>query len=101
MPVFITPPAAKREINCTHQLSDAKTLALQCSNTGSAYAQIREAVVTRGPQTLARFEGGSYILPGARKTVSLKGEQALTAGQAQLVVTFDDGQSLTTSIALP
>lgn len=101
MPVFITPPAAKREVNCTSQPADSKSLILQCSNTGSAYAQIREAVVTRGPQTLARFEGGSYILPGARKTVSLKGEQPLTAGQAQLVVTFDDGQSLTTSIALP
>jgi len=101
MPVFITPPAAKREVNCTNQLVDTKTVNLQCSNTGTAYAQIREAVVSRGPQTLARFEGGSYILPGARKTVSLKGEQALTAGQAQLVVTFDDGQSLTTSIALP
>jgi fimbrial chaperone protein len=101
MPVFITPPAAKRQVNCTNLLADAKTLNLQCSNTGTAYAQIREATVMRGTQTLARFEGGSYILPGARKTVGLKGEQALTAGEANLVVTFDDGQSLTTSIKLP
>jgi fimbrial chaperone protein len=101
MPVFITPPAAKRQVNCTHQRADAKTLNLQCSNTGTAYAQIREATVMRGKQALARFEGGSYILPGARKTVGLKGEQALTAGEAELVVTFDDGQSLTTSITLP
>ena len=101
MPVFITPPVAKRQVSCTNQLADAKTLNLQCSNTGTAYAQIREATVTRGKQALARFEGGSYILPGARKTVSLKGEQALTAGEAELVVTFDDGQSLTTSITLP
>ncbi|WP_431098597.1 fimbrial biogenesis chaperone [Polaromonas aquatica] len=101
MPVFVTPPAAKRQVNCTNQVADAKTLNLQCSNTGTAYAQIREATVTRSTQVLARFEGGSYILPGARKTVGLKAEQALTKGDAQLVVTFDDGQSLTTSITLP
>jgi fimbrial chaperone protein len=101
MPVFITPPVAKRQVSCTNQLADAKTLNLQCSNTGTAYAQIREATVTRGTQVLARFEGGNYILPGARKTVGLKAEQALTKGDAQLVVTFDDGQSLTTSITLP
>lgn len=101
MPVFITPPVAKRQVNCTSHLPDAKTVNLQCSNTGTAYAQIREAAVMRGEQALARFEGGSYILPGARKVVSLKSDKAITAGEAKLVVTFDDGQSLTTSIALP
>ncbi|UUZ65090.1 fimbria/pilus periplasmic chaperone [Polaromonas sp. P1-6] len=101
MPVFITPPAAKRQMNCSSQRAEAKTVNVQCSNTGSAYAQIREASLVRDKLTLARFEGGSYILPGASKTVSLKGEKAVTAGEAQLVVTFDDGQSLTTSITLP
>lgn len=101
MPVFITPPVAKRQVSCTTDHPEAKTVGLQCSNTGTAYAQIREAAVMRGEQALAKFEGGSYILPGARKTVSLKGEQAIQAGEAKLVVTFDDGQSLTTSITLP
>ncbi|MFC5520713.1 fimbrial biogenesis chaperone [Polaromonas jejuensis] len=101
MPVFITPPAAKREMNCAAQRADTKTVNLQCSNTGTAYAQIREASLLRDKQPLARFEGGSYILPGASKTVSLMGEKAVAAGDAQLVVTFDDGQSLTTSITLP
>lgn len=101
MPVFITPPVAKRKMDCTTSRADAQTLNLKCGNTGTAYAQIREAAVMRGEQALARFEGGSYILPGASKTVSLKGEKAVTAGEAQLVVTFDDGQSLTTSITLP
>ena len=101
LPVFITPPVAKRQVDCSTQHPEAKTVNLQCSNTGTAYAQIREAVVTRGNQALAKFEGGNYILPGASKTVSLKGEQAITAGEAKLVVTFDDGQSQTTNVTLP
>lgn len=101
MPVFITPPAAKRQMDCTTSRADATALNLRCSNTGTAYAQIREATIKRGEQALARFEGGSYILPGAGKTVSLKGEKAVPAGEAQLVITFDDGQNLTTSITLP
>jgi fimbrial chaperone protein len=101
MPVFVTPPVAKRQVSCTVQRPEAKTVGLQCGNTGTAYAQIREAAVMRGEQALAKFEGGSYILPGASKIVSLKGEQAITAGEAKLVVTFDDGQSQTTSITLP
>src|SRR5659263_82986 len=86
MPVFITPPAAKRQMDCSTSPADATAVNLRCSNTGTAYAQIREATIKRGEQTLARFEGGSYILPGASKTVSLKGEKAVTAGEAQLVV---------------
>jgi fimbrial chaperone protein len=101
MPVFITPPAAKRQMDCTTARADAKAIDLRCTNTGTAYAQIREATVTRAGQSLARFEGGSYILPGASKTVSLKGEKTLPTGEAQLVITFDDGQSLTNSITLP
>jgi fimbrial chaperone protein len=101
MPVFITPPVAKRQVSCTIQRPEAKTVSLQCGNTGTAYAQIREAAVMRGEQALAKFEGGSYILPGASKVVSLKSEQPLPAGEAKLVVTFDDGQSQTTAITLP
>jgi fimbrial chaperone protein len=101
MPVFITPPVAKRQVSCTVQRPEAKTVGLQCGNTGTAYAQIREAAVVRGEQALAKFEGGSYILPGASKVVSLKSEQPITAGEAKLVVTFDDGQSQTTAITLP
>lgn len=101
MPVFITPPAAKRQMDCSTSPADATAVNLHCSNTGTAYAQIREAVIKRGEQTLAHFEGGSYILPGASKTVSLKGEKPVPAGQAQLVITFDDGKSLTSDITLP
>lgn len=101
MPVFITPATAKREMNCTTKRAEDKAIGLQCSNTGTAYAQIREVTLARAGQSLARFEGGSYILPGATKTVSLKSDKPVSAGDAQLVITFDDGQSLTSSVTLP
>ena len=101
MPVFITPPVAKRLVACSTRRADARTITLTCGNTGTAYAQIREASVTRGGQALARFEGGSYILPGASKMISLKAEKDVSPGDAQLLVTFDDGQSQTNSIELP
>lgn len=101
MPVFITPVTAKRQMDCITSRADDKTINLRCNNSGTAYAQIREAAIKRGEFPLARFEGGSYILPGASKTVSLKGEKPIPSGEAQLVVTFDDGQSLTSSVTLP
>jgi fimbrial chaperone protein len=102
MPVFITPAPARREIACEGARAEAPgTAAISCANSGSAYAQFREAVLKRGDQELARFEGGTYILPGARRTLSLKAAQAVAAGPAQLVVGFDDGKSQTFSVNLP
>jgi fimbrial chaperone protein len=62
---------------------------------------VREISLMRGDQTLARFEGGTYILPGARKTMSVNGEQVIAPGAAQLNVRFDDGKSQAFSITLP
>ncbi|HEY6093876.1 MAG TPA: fimbria/pilus periplasmic chaperone [Gallionellaceae bacterium] len=101
MPVFVTPPVAKREVSCEVKRVDAKTLQVLCSNTGTAYAQIREVVLKRGDQQLARFEGGNYILPGARKTISMKSTQEAGPGEAELTVTFDDSQSQTAVVTLP
>lgn len=101
MPVFITPPGAKRLMDCNAARADAKTVMVSCGNRGSAYAQIREVSVLRGDQMLAKFEGGTYVLPGASKALSLKAGQAISAGEAQLVISFDDGQSLTNNITLP
>ena len=78
-----------------------RSLNVTCTNSGSAYAQVREVLVKRGAQTLARFEGGTYILPGARQIMSAKGEQAIAPGAAQLAVSFDDGKSQTFEITLP
>ena len=92
MPVFITPPGAKHQLNCKAAPSQAEVQII-CENKGSAYAQLREVQLKRQEQSLAKLEGGIYILPGAQKTLSLKTEQTITTGQAQLSVTFDDGKS--------
>lgn len=109
MPVFVTPPVAKAEVICevsrqesrTDEKMDARTLQAFCSNSGTAYAQVREVVLKRDGQQLARFEGGSYILPGARKAITLKATQAVAAGAAEMLVTFDDNRQQTFAVSLP
>jgi fimbrial chaperone protein len=75
--------------------------ALSCSNSGSAYAQIREAVLTRNGQTLARFEGGAYVLPGARKTLELTATTPPSTGEVSLRLVFDDAKEQTLAIRIP
>lgn len=101
MPVFITPPAAKRELKCTIEKLDGQPAAA-CVNTGTAYAQVRAAQLVRGGKTLAAFEGGAYLLPGARKLLPLKLADGLPgAGAAQLSVSFDLGRPETYAVTLP
>jgi len=101
MPVFITPPVAKREVSCLAGRGEGQALQAVCLNSGTAYAQIREAIVRRGGATLARFEGGNYILPGVRKAITLKSEAAVAPGHAQLDVVFDDGKNQVFDVTLP
>ena len=101
MPVFITPLPAKRNMNCTAARGLAPDLTVNCTNSGTAYAQVREILLKRGTATLARFEGGTYVLPGAQKVMSLKGEPAIAPGTAQLSVSFDDGKSQIFEVMLP
>ena len=93
MPVFITPPPAKREMACQASGMQGEALNVSCENKGTAYAQVREIVAKRGDRVLGRFEGGAYILPGARKAMPVKLEGALPGGPLQLAVTYDDGRS--------
>ena len=74
MPVFITPPVAQRDMACSllrGQDPEGPTLAVRCANTGTAYSQVRSAVLERNEQALARVDGGVYILPGAAKNMVL------------------------------
>ena len=56
MPVFITPPPARREVACELVKGEAGAPAVSCANTGTAYAQMREVRLQRNDQTLARFD---------------------------------------------
>ena len=100
MPVFITPAPAKRAMGCEASRADGEMLNVGCANTGSAYAQVREVVVKQGERVLGRFEGGAYILPGARRTLPVKVESVAPGARVQLVVTYDDGRSDTFEVTL-
>ena len=93
MPVFITPPPAKRDMACEAGAFEGQALNVSCNNRGTAYAQVREIVAKQRHRVLGRFEGGAYILPGARKAMPVKVEGALPAGLLELAVTYDDGRT--------
>lgn len=107
MPVFITPPLAKSEIACDAKAAGTGTdLDVSCANTGTAYTQMREILVKEkgGERALGRFEGGVYVLPGAKKIVPVKierpGATTPLAGPLQLIVTFDDGRVQTFDVTV-
>lgn len=100
MPVFITPPSAKRTISCDASRGDPAILNVGCANGGSAYAQVREVLVKQGERVLGRFEGGAYILPGARKILPVKADNVPPGARLQLVVTYDDGRSETFDVTV-
>ena len=101
MPVFITPPAARRDMSCAIGRAADQALTAQCSNIGSAYAQVREIVVKRENHVVGRFEGGTYILPGARKLIPIEKTQGAAGGALHMSVTFDDGKSQDFDLSLP
>ena len=97
LPVFITPPIARRDVACKATPADPGNLNVACSNAGSAYAQIREILVREGERLIGRFDGGPYILPGAEKVLPVKlerfGPATAPLGALQMQVTFDDGRT--------
>jgi len=95
MPVFITPPPAKAATACEATREENAALVVYCANSGTAYSQVREVLVKQNGATVARFEGGAYILPGARRRIALAAEKPVPVGALQLVVTYDDGSSQT------
>ena len=95
LPVFITPPSAKRQLNCTALRSAPELVRAECVNSGSAYAQLREFVLTSETgQTLASRESGGYMLPAIKRSFDLKRKDgSIPAGKAKLAVTLDDGRT--------
>ncbi|TFZ04148.1 fimbrial biogenesis chaperone [Ramlibacter humi] len=101
MPVFVTPPAARRDVQCRIARLDARSFNALCQNAGNAYAQVRAILLLRGQDELARFEGGTYLLPGARHSLSIKADRPIAAGPAVARLFFDDGQSVDQALQLP
>lgn len=101
MPVFITPPKAARMVSCNIAGIDGKTVGVRCSNTGTAYSQVRDIEILRGDKKIAAFSGGTYILPGASKTMAASTEAPVSSGPVKVVVTFDDSKTQEFQLSLP
>lgn len=92
LPVFITPPGAKRDLRCGVERGTPDTVRAVCSNNGTAYTQIRELELTgAGGAKLAARDQGGYILPSIQRTFDLKAAGPIPAGAVKLQVALDDG----------
>lgn len=101
LPVFITPPTAKRTMECALVTHPSNHLAIRCANRGTAYAQVREADILLGDKSLSHFEGGLYILPGTERIWPISVPNESTTRAVKLRIGFDDGQAATYDAVLP
>lgn len=93
LPVFITPPGAKRALICTAARSSPTAVRATCENRGQAYAQPASmALTTPSGNTLVSSEiKGGYILPSVKRSFELSSEGRVPGGPLKLQVTQDDG----------
>lgn len=93
MPVFITPPNAKRNLVCGVERAAPDAVRAVCENTGNAYAQPREFVLSNAVgEKLAVRDNGGYLLPAIKRSFEIKlADGAIPEGTAKLAVTLDDG----------
>lgn len=102
LPVFITPNGAKHKLGCAVERSGENTVKAVCENTGTAYAQPREFVLTSSAgEKLASRDTGGYILPDIKRSFEIKRAQGrIPGGNARLAVTLDDGSTLTFDVTV-
>lgn len=93
MPVFITPPGAKSKLTCGVERTAANSVHAVCENSGSAYAQPLNFILTNSTgKTLASRDTGGYILPGINRNFNItSADQRIPGGKATLTVKLDDG----------
>lgn len=103
LPVFISPPGVKRDLQCGLERAAPDQVRAVCTNAGSAYAQIRalEVLDARGLKVAARDTGG-YLLPSIRRAFDIRGSAgAIPAGAVKLQVALDDGTLQAFDATLP
>lgn len=103
LPVFITPPSAKRQLTCRVEKTPLPEVVLaMCENLGTAYAQPVDFVLVsaRGEKVASRDTGG-YILPRAKRSFELSHPSGpIPAGGSKLTVTLDDASKQTFDITV-
>ncbi|HEY0823662.1 MAG TPA: fimbria/pilus periplasmic chaperone [Ramlibacter sp.] len=103
LPVFISPPGVKRDLQCGLERAAPDAVRAVCTNAGNAYAQIRalELLDARGVKIAARETGG-YLLPSVKRAFELKAPEGKIAGGAmKLQVALDDGTLQAFDATLP
>ena len=103
LPVFITPPGAKRQLDCGLERVTPDTVRANCENTGNAYAQPREFTLTNpGGVKLATRDTGGYILPTIKRSFDIKrADGPILGGKAKLAVALDDGSTQSFDVSIP
>lgn len=94
LPIFITPPGAKRALVCTASRASPIAVRATCENRGQAYAQAASVTLTTpaGNTLLSSEIKGGYILPNATRSFELSSEgNRVPGGPLKLQVTQDDG----------
>jgi fimbrial chaperone protein len=104
LPVFISPPGVKRELQCALERAAPDQVRAVCNNSGNAYAQIRalEVLDARGVKVAARDTGG-YLLPTVKRAFDMKGADGarIRGGNVKLQVALDDGSLQAFDATLP
>lgn len=102
LPVFITPPGAKRQLSCDVERIAPDKVAAVCENNGNAYAQPVDFVLAGEAGLLAKRDTGGYILPGTKRRFELTAAQARVAGgRLRMTVTQDDASQQVFDVVLP
>jgi fimbrial chaperone protein len=103
LPVFITPPSAKRQLDCTAERLAPEAVRIACANGGAVYVMPRELVLNDASgQRLASRETANYILPGVTRTFDVRrAEGKIPGGALKLAVTLDDGSAQTYEVTVP
>jgi fimbrial chaperone protein len=103
LPVFISPPGVKRDLQCAVERSAPDEVRATCHNAGNAYAQIRalDVLDDKGVKIAERDNGG-YVLPSVRRVFEIKrAEGRIPAGRVKLQVALDDGTLQAFDATLP
>ena len=103
LPVFISPPGVKRDLQCGVERAAPDQVRAVCSNAGTAYTQIRALEVQddKGAKLAAR-ESGGYLLPAVKRSFDIKrGDGKIPGGRVKLQVGLDDGTTQSFEATLP
>jgi fimbrial chaperone protein len=104
LPIFITPPGAKRVLTCSANRASPTAVRATCENHGQAYAQPASMTLTTpsGNTLLTSDIKGGYVLPNVTRNFELSGDGSrIPGGPLKLQVTQDDGSKQVFDVRLP